>query len=84
MRPSVVACTRSPVHRYRAGHGRADQLRAAPRARRHLGLSTYDRAHLDRGGDDPVHEIEVINALDSAAVKLGGDPAKHTYGAPEH
>jgi hypothetical protein len=39
---------------------------------------------LTAGGDDEVHEIEVIDALDSAAMKLGGDPAKNMYGAPEY
>lgn len=37
---------------------------------------------LSAGGDDPVHEIEMIDACDSAAQKLGGDPGEHMYGAP--
>ena len=37
---------------------------------------------LTRTGDDAVHEIEVVDAMDSAARKLGGDPSEHLYGAP--
>jgi hypothetical protein len=33
---------------------------------------------------DPFHEIEVIGAVESAAWKLGGDPAKSWFGAAEY
>jgi hypothetical protein len=35
-------------------------------------------------GDDASHEISFIDAMDSAARKLGGDPAMDLYGAPQH
>lgn len=34
--------------------------------------------------DDAVHEIDFVDAMDSAARKLGGDPAEHLYGAPRY
>ncbi|HEX2042233.1 MAG TPA: hypothetical protein VHF24_06305 [Acidimicrobiales bacterium] len=30
------------------------------------------------------HEIQTMELIDSAARKLGGDPAKDLYGAPEY
>jgi hypothetical protein len=39
---------------------------------------------LTAAGDDPFHEIKVMDTIDSAAQKLGGDPAKDLYGAAEY
>jgi hypothetical protein len=33
-------------------------------------------------GEDAIHEIEFVEAMDSAARKLGGDPSEKFYGAP--
>lgn len=35
------------------------------------------------GGNELVFEADSMDRLDAAALKLGGDPAKHFYGAPE-
>jgi hypothetical protein len=50
-----------------------------------LGAMWMNRATVERelnaGGDDPVHIVETMDAFDSAARKLGGDPAIDFYNA---
>ena len=50
--------------------------------RQGLGKS-FDQVKSEDAGD-AIHEIETMDTLDSAARKLGGDPAKDRYGSAEH
>lgn len=55
-------------------------LGALWRFRERLGKD-FDGAYSDDSAD-AIHETSTMNLLDSAAIKLGGDPAAHLYGAP--
>ena len=63
---------------WRAPTGGWCWLPLAPRQ----GCQDFDAATGD--ATDVEHEISTMDTLDSAARKLGGDPTKDLYGAPEY
>ncbi len=46
-------------------------------------VKSFDKNRIGDGEDVVMHELETVDAIESAVRKMGGDPSTRFYGAPE-